>query len=128
MRFPHFVTLPGLSSAPWHKTERDEGSAVSLKAILFTLGCLVAWFVLLPLLLIAGGAALFAYAIFAELAAFVTGHRSKTLDTSVARDIARRMCGGYGVQVRRTDAYPPRRVLVHPIGNARRRGDRPVRS
>jgi hypothetical protein len=81
---------------------------MSLKAILYALGCLVAWFVLLPLLLIAGGAALFAYAIFAELAAFLTGHPGKTIDTSAAREIARRMCGGYGVRVRSTDASPRR--------------------
>jgi len=80
---------------------------MSLKTILFTLGCLVAWFVVLPLVLITGGAALFAYAIFAEFGAFLTGHPGKTLDASAAREIARRMCGGYGVQVRTCDT--PRR-------------------
>jgi hypothetical protein len=79
---------------------------MSLKAILFTLGCLVAWFVLLPLLLIAGGTALFAYAMFAELGAFLTGNPGKTPDTSAAREIARRMCGGYGFQVRSARRVP----------------------
>jgi len=79
-----------------------------LKAILFTLGCLVAWFVLLPVLLIVGGTALFAHAIFAELGALITGNPGKTPDTAAAREIARRMCGGYGVHVRTTRRHPPR--------------------
>ena len=100
---------------------------MSLKAILFTMGCLVAWFVLLPLMLIAGGATLLAYAIFAELAAFLTGHRSNTLDASAAREIARRMCSGHGFQIRSTD-ISPRRALAHPIGRARRHDDRQSRA
>jgi hypothetical protein len=65
---------------------------MSLKAILFSLGCILAWFVLLPVLVIGGGVALFSYAIFAELGALVTGKPSTTLETSVAREIARRLC------------------------------------
>jgi hypothetical protein len=71
---------------------------MSLKTISFALGCLLAWFVLLPVLVIGGGVALLAYAICAELGAFLTGNTGKTVDTTVAREIARRMCGGYGVQ------------------------------
>jgi hypothetical protein len=127
MQFDDFVTSPELSFACWHEDDLDEGNAVSLKAILFTLGCLVAWFVLLPLLLIAGGTVLLAYAIFAELAALLTGHRSKTLDASAAREIARRMCSGYGFQIRSTDTSP-RRVLAQPIGRARRHDDRQFRT
>ena len=67
---------------------------MSIKAVLFSFGCVLAWFVLLPSLVIGGGLALFAYATFAELAALLTGTPSKSLDTSVAREIARRMCGG----------------------------------
>jgi hypothetical protein len=81
---------------------------MSLKTILFSLGCVLAWFVLLPLLLIGGGVALFAYAVFAELGAFLTGSHSKTLDSSVAREIARRMCGGYGVPARNGQRRPSR--------------------
>jgi hypothetical protein len=127
MQFHDFVIFPELCSACCHGDELDEGDAVSLKAILITLGCLVAWFVLLPLLLIAGGATLLAYAIFAELAAFLTGHRSKTLDTSAAREIARRMCSGSGFQLRSTDASP-RRVLAQQFGRARRHDDRQFRA
>ncbi|HEX9403713.1 MAG TPA: hypothetical protein VF917_04750 [Steroidobacteraceae bacterium] len=78
---------------------------MSLKTILFTIGCLVAWFILLPMLLIVGGTALFAYAIFAELGEFLLGNPSKTLDKSAASEIARRMC--CGVQVRGTRRFPP---------------------
>ncbi len=67
---------------------------MSLKAVLFSLGCVIAWFVLLPALAIGGGIALFAYAIFAELGASLMGTRARTLDTTVAREIARTMCGG----------------------------------
>ena len=49
--------------------------AMSPKVILFTLGCVLAWFVLLPVVVIGGGFALFLYAILAELAAFLTGRR-----------------------------------------------------
>jgi hypothetical protein len=79
---------------------------MSLKAILFTIGCLVAWFILLPMLLIVGGTALFAHAIFAELGEFLVGSPSKALDKSAASEIARRMCSGYGVQVRSTRRFP----------------------
>ena len=79
---------------------------MSLKAILFALGCLVAWFVLLPLFLIAGGAILCTYAVVAELGAILIGIPSNTLDTSVAREIARRMCGAYAVQARSTRHLP----------------------
>jgi hypothetical protein len=73
---------------------------MSPKAILFTLGCVLAWFVLMPAVVIGGGLALLLYAILAELAAFITGKPSKTLDTAAAREIARRMCGGNGVASR----------------------------
>jgi hypothetical protein len=73
---------------------------MSLKAIPFSVGCVIAWFVLLPVLVIGGGVALFAYAIFAELAALIAGTPSKTLDTSAARETARRLCGGDGDQAR----------------------------
>jgi hypothetical protein len=75
---------------------------MSCKTILFSFGFVLAWFVLLPLLVIGGAIALFAYAIFAELGAFLTGNANKTLDTSVAREIAHRMCGGYGAKARNT--------------------------
>jgi hypothetical protein len=81
---------------------------MSLKTIIFALGCVITWFVLLPVLVIGGGIALFAYATFAELGAFLTGSPPRTLDTTVAREIAHKMCGGYGVKapVRRRPFSP----------------------
>lgn len=73
---------------------------MSLKAILLALGCVFAWCVLLPVLVIGGGTALFVYAVLAELVASLTGNLGKPLDTSEAREIARGMCNGYGVQGR----------------------------
>ena len=79
---------------------------MSLKAFLFSLGCVIAWFVLLPTLMIGGGIALFAYATFAELGAFLTGSPARTLDTTVAREIAHKMCGGHLVKVRAARRRP----------------------
>ena len=64
---------------------------MSLKEIMFYLGCAVAWFVLLPLLVIGGGLALLGYAVFAEMTEAVTGTK-KSIDSPAAREIARRMC------------------------------------
>jgi hypothetical protein len=71
---------------------------MSLKTIIFSLACVISWFVLLPMLVIGGGIALFAYATFAELGAFLTGSPARTLDTAAAREIAHKMCGGYSVK------------------------------
>jgi hypothetical protein len=73
---------------------------MSLKAFLFSLGCFIAWFVLLPVLAIGGGIALVAYATFAELGALLIGSPARTLDVAVAREIAHKMCGGHLVKVR----------------------------
>jgi hypothetical protein len=77
-----------------------------MKALFLSLGCVLAWFVLLPVLVIGGGAALFIYAVLAELGAFLMGSPGKTLDTTVAREIARRMCGGYRVPARSSRRLP----------------------
>jgi hypothetical protein len=79
---------------------------MSLKTILFTLGCVVVWFVLLPAFVFGGGIALLSYAIIAEFVAFLTGKPAKTLDTSAAREIARRMCGSYPAEARNTPRLP----------------------
>lgn len=79
---------------------------MSVKAILFSLGCLVAWFLLLPVFLIGGGICLLAYAVFAELVAMLTGKPSTTLDTSAAREIAGRLCGRYGVRAQSSRRLP----------------------
>lgn len=82
---------------------------MSPKSILFTLGCILAWFVLLPVVVVGGGLALFLYAILAELAALITGKPASAVDTTVAREIARRMCWGYGVASRSPGQLPSHR-------------------
>jgi hypothetical protein len=79
---------------------------MSFKTILFTLGCVMVWFVLLPAFVFGGGIALLSYAVIAELGALVTGKPAKTLDTSAAREIARRVCGGYPAEARNTRRLP----------------------
>ena len=81
---------------------------MSLKYVLFSLGCLLAWFVLLPLLVIVGGIALLVYAVIAELGAVLAGNPGTALDTSAAREIARRVCGDYGARARNTRRHPLR--------------------
>jgi hypothetical protein len=73
---------------------------MSLKALFFSIGCLIAWFVFLPLLVIGGGTALLVHALFGELAAFLSGTSDPSIDRSTAREIARRMCGGYAGHAR----------------------------
>jgi hypothetical protein len=81
---------------------------MSLKALVFSIGCVIAWFVLLPILVIGGGMALLIHAIFGELMAFITGHADLSIDRSMAREIARRMCGGYGGRARANWRNPVR--------------------
>ncbi|HEY3656292.1 MAG TPA: hypothetical protein VGL34_15105 [Steroidobacteraceae bacterium] len=68
---------------------------MSFKYVVFYLGCAATWLVLLPVLVIGGGIALIAYAVFSELSEFVVGGAEKSLDNSTAREIARRMCLGH---------------------------------
>jgi hypothetical protein len=75
-----------------------------LRTFLLSLACLLAWFVLLPMLVIGGGLALFTHAIFAELGAWFLGNTGTAVDTTAAREIARRMCGG--VQARNMRRRP----------------------
>jgi len=56
--------------------------------------CVLSWLVLLPLLLIGGGTALFGYAVIEELAEFLTGVETTALDHSAARELAARLCRG----------------------------------
>jgi hypothetical protein len=68
---------------------------MSFKDVVFYLGCAATWLVLLPVLVVGGGIALIAYAVFSELSEFVVGGTEKSLDNSTAREIARRMCLGH---------------------------------
>ena len=66
-----------------------------VRAIFVGVGCLLAWFVVLPMLAVLGGAALFMYATLAEISSLVTGTAPRTIDPSTLRMTARRICAGY---------------------------------
>lgn len=65
-----------------------------LKPVVFYVGCAAAW-LLLPVLVVIGGALLVTYATLAELADFITRSASPALDHSTARELAQRMCVGH---------------------------------
>jgi len=67
---------------------------MSFKQVMFYIGCAVAWFVLLPVCIVGGGVALLSYAVFSEVGELVAGDAKKTVDSSTAREIARRVCLG----------------------------------
>ena len=64
---------------------------MSLKLFVSSLGCVLAWMVLLPIGLIGGGVALITYAIFAEVSERVTGAERKRIDPSTAHRMALQM-------------------------------------
>jgi hypothetical protein len=66
------------------------------QAISSSLGYLIAWFLILPIFVIGGGATLILYAVLAEIGAILTGSSGNTLDPAEARELARRICLGHG--------------------------------
>jgi hypothetical protein len=68
---------------------------MTLKNVVFYLGCAATWLIVLPVLAISGFVALVAYAVFSQLGDVVLGRGEKALDSSTAREIARRMCLGH---------------------------------
>jgi hypothetical protein len=67
---------------------------MSFKDVVFYLVCAATWFIVLPLLVLAGGIALVSYAVCSELREFILGRTAKALDNAAAREVARRMCLG----------------------------------
>jgi hypothetical protein len=67
---------------------------MSFKDVVFYLVCAATWFIVLPLLVLAGGIALVSYAVFSELREFILGRTAKAVDNAAAREVARRMCLG----------------------------------
>jgi hypothetical protein len=67
------------------------GKAMSLKLFISSLGCVLAWMVLLPIGLIGGGVALFTYALFAEIAQRLIGVNDNRIDPPTARRMALQM-------------------------------------
>jgi hypothetical protein len=72
-----------------------EDSSMLLRSVFGTLGCLIAWLVVLPALAVLGGAALFLYATLAEITSLITGKAPRAIDPSAIRSTARRICGSY---------------------------------
>jgi len=68
---------------------------MTIRSVLFYLGCAAAWVVLLPVLAVAGGLALLSYSVFSELSEVLFGRPAPSLDNSKAREIAHRMCTGH---------------------------------
>jgi hypothetical protein len=66
-----------------------------VRAVFIWLGCVVAWLVVMPMIAIIGGAALFSYALLAEITVELTGTEPRPIDPSTIRLTARRICGGY---------------------------------
>jgi hypothetical protein len=66
------------------------------QAIFSSVGCLIAWFIILPIFVVGGGAVLILYALLSELGAILTGRGGNSLEPAEARKIARRICLGYG--------------------------------
>jgi hypothetical protein len=69
-----------------------QGWVMSIRKIVFCVGCVIAWFILLPLFLVSGGLSLLAYALFGEISEVVIGRRKTAMDANAAREIARRLC------------------------------------
>ncbi len=64
---------------------------MSFKALSFSLGCALAWFVLLPMLVVGGGILLLAWAVLAEVSELLVGG-STPFDRAAVRESARRVC------------------------------------
>jgi hypothetical protein len=67
---------------------------MTMRSIFVWTGCLIAWLVVLPTMVILGGAALFLYATLAELIDMLSGAKPRTLDASAIRSTTLRICAG----------------------------------
>jgi hypothetical protein len=68
---------------------------MSIKSIVYSLGCAVSCVLVLPLLALAGGLALVGYAVISEVGEFMFGPSKESPDPRTAREIAHRMCTGH---------------------------------
>ena len=65
---------------------------MSLQRFVFSLGYVLTWLVLMPIVAIGGGVLLFAYAVFAEFTQLLTGRKDLRPDPTTARAMAERIC------------------------------------
>jgi hypothetical protein len=68
---------------------------MALNRFVFSLGYLLAWLVLMPIVTVGGGIALFSYAVVAEITQFLTGSPDKEPDATTARALAAKICMPY---------------------------------
>ncbi len=67
---------------------------MSFKQVIFYIVCALTWLLLLPVCLAGGAIALLSYALVSELGELFAGGTRNAVDSSTAREIARRVCLG----------------------------------
>jgi len=67
---------------------------MSFKQVIFFIVCALTWLLLLPVCLLGGAIALLSYAVVSELGEWFGGGTRNAVDSSTAREIARRVCLG----------------------------------
>jgi hypothetical protein len=67
---------------------------MSIKQVIFFIVCALTWLLLLPVCLLGGAIALLSYAAVSELGELFGGDTRNAVDSSTAREIARRVCLG----------------------------------
>jgi hypothetical protein len=78
---------------------------MKLKTLVLSVGCLVCWMVLFPLIVIGGGVTLFLLAAGTEFSHLITGRSSKSIDPSTAHEMAMRICFGYRARARAPNRF-----------------------
>ena len=73
---------------------------MKLKTLVLSLGCVVCWMVLFPLIVIGGAVTLFLLAAGTELSHLITGTSGQSIDPSAARAMAMQICFGYRARAR----------------------------
>jgi len=79
---------------------------MTFNTLVLSVGCVLCWIVLFPLVVIGGGIALFLLAAGTELSCLITGNQGKSIDPTAAHEMAMRICFGY-----RTRARAPSRFV-----------------
>jgi hypothetical protein len=75
---------------------------MKLKTLVLSVGCVVCWMVLFPIIVIGGGVTLFLLAAGTEFSHLITGTAGKSVDPSAAHEMAMRICFGYRARARAT--------------------------
>jgi hypothetical protein len=73
---------------------------MKLKTLVLSVGCIVCWMVLFPLIVVGGGVTLFLLAAATEFSNLITGTSGKSIEPSAAHEMAMRICFGYRARAR----------------------------